>query len=49
MEKKISNKKIKKPHITNALEVKITKLKFTVLTKEQVEAGRPKDAYDYVL
>jgi len=27
----------------------ITAEDFTILTKEQVEAGRPKDAYDYVL
>jgi len=28
---------------------RITAEDFTILTKEQVEAGRPKDAYDYVL
>ena len=28
---------------------KTAQLNFTILTKEEVEAGRPKDAYDYLL
>lgn len=41
--------KVKNATTSSILIVKADKIKFTVLTKEQVEAGRPKDAYNYVI